>query len=146
MIALGCDHGGFHLKEVVKEYLQSQNIEVKDCGTYDMSSVDYPDFAQKVAESVLNKESELGILICGTGIGISIAANKIRGIRAALCHDVFSAKATKEHNNANILCMGERVIGAGLAVEIVKAFVETPFSNDERHIKRIQKITKIEER
>lgn len=146
MIALGCDHGGFHLKETIKEYLQSKNIEVKDCGTYDMSSVDYPDFAQKVAQSVLNKESELGILICGTGIGISIAANKIKGIRAALCHDVFSAKATKEHNNANILCMGERVIGAGLALEIVKAFIETPFSNDERHIKRIEKITQIEER
>lgn len=140
MIALGCDHGGLELKKVVMNYLDSQNIEYKDFGTYTSESCDYPIYGKAVARAVADGQCDKGIIICGTGIGISIAANKIKGIRAALCHDVFSAKATREHNNANILAMGARVIGPGLALEIVKAFLETEFSNDERHIRRINMI------
>ena len=140
MIGIGSDHGGFHLKEEIIKYLKDNNIPFKDYGTYSTDAVDYPIYGKKVANDVANGTLEKGILICGTGIGISISANKVKGVRAALCHDVFSAKATREHNNANILCMGERVIGVGLALEIVKAFLETPFSNDERHIRRINMI------
>lgn len=140
MIGLGCDHGGLELKKVVMDYLDSKNIEYKDFGTYTSESCDYPVYGKAVANAVADGECDKGIIICGTGIGISIAANKVRGIRAALCHDVFSAKATREHNDANILAMGARVIGPGLALEIVKAFLETDFSNDERHIRRIKMI------
>lgn len=140
MIALGCDHGGFPLMKEVIKYLESQGLEYKNFGTYSEESCDYPVFAKAVANSIVTGECQNGILICGTGIGISITANKIKGIRAALCHDCFSAKATREHNNANILAMGARVVGAGLAIEIVKNFLETPFSNDERHIRRINMI------
>ena len=140
MIAIGCDHGGFELKKEVMEHLKERNIQFKDFGTYTSESCDYPVYAEKVAEAVLSKECEFGILICGTGIGISIAANKIKGIRAALCHDCFSAEATRSHNNANILAMGARVIGAGHALKIVDTFLDTPFSNDERHIRRINLI------
>lgn len=140
MIGLGCDHGGLELKKIVMDYLDSQNIEYKDFGTYTSESCDYPVYGKAVANAIVKGECDKGIIICGTGIGISIAANKIKGIRAALCHDVFSAKATREHNNANILAMGARVIGPGLAIEIVKAFLETKFSNDERHIRRISMI------
>ena len=140
MIALGCDHGGFELMQDVIKYLESQNIEYKNYGTYSNESCDYPVFAKSVANAIVSGECEQGILICGTGIGISIAANKIKGIRAALCGDCFSAKATREHNNANILAMGARVTGPGLAIEIVKAFIGTDFSNDERHIRRINQI------
>lgn len=140
MIALGCDHGGLELKNTVIKYLEDNKIEYKDFGTYTPDSVDYPVYGKLVANAVASGECEKGILICGTGIGISITANKVKGIRAALCHDVFSAKATREHNDANILAMGGRVVGPGLALEIVKAFLETPFSNDERHIRRIAMI------
>ncbi|MEA5083995.1 MAG: ribose 5-phosphate isomerase B [Lachnospiraceae bacterium] len=140
MIALGCDHGGFPLMKEVIKYLEIQGLEYKNFGTYSEESCDYPVFAKAVANSIVTGECKNGILICGTGIGISITANKIKGIRAALCHDCFSAKATREHNNANILAMGARVVGAGLAIEIVKNFLETPFSNDERHIRRINMI------
>ena len=140
MIGLGCDHGGLELKKVVMDYLDSKNIEYKDFGTYTSESCDYRVYGRAVANAVAGGECDKGIIICGTGIGISIAANKVRGIRAALCHDVFSAKATREHNDANILAMGARVIGPGLALEIVKAFLETDFSNDERHIRRIKMI------
>lgn len=140
MIALGCDHGGLELKKTVMSYLDAQNIEYKDFGTYTSESCDYPVYGKAVANAVAKGECDKGIIICGTGIGISITANKVKGIRAALCHDVFSAKATREHNNANILAMGARVIGPGLALEIVKAFLETDFSNDERHIRRINMI------
>lgn len=140
MIAIGCDHGGFLLKNAVIKYLEQNNIEFKDFGTYSEDSCDYPVYAKKVANAVANGECEKGILICGTGIGISITANKVKGIRAALCHDCFSARATREHNNANILAMGQRVVGEGLAIEIVKIFLNTEFSNDERHIKRIEQI------
>ncbi len=140
MIGIGSDHGGFNLKNEIIKYLEQNNISFKDYGTYSTEAVDYPVYAKKVANDVANGTLDKGILICGTGIGISIAANKVKGVRAALCHDAFSAKATREHNDANILTMGERVIGAGLALEIVKSFLDTPFSNDERHIKRINMI------
>ena len=140
MIAIGSDHGGYELKQEIMEHLKEGNIEYIDCGSYSKESCDYPDYAKKVAEAITSKQAEYGILVCGTGIGISIAANKIKGIRAALCHDCFSAEATKLHNDANILAMGARVVGPGLALKIVDTFIDTPFSNDERHIRRINKI------
>ena len=125
MIALGCDHGGYALMQEVIDYLEKQNIEYQNFGTYSQDSCDYPVYAKKVAQAIVDGVCEKGILICGTGIGVSITANKIKGIRAALCGDCFSAKATREHNDANILAMGARVVGAGLALEIVKTFLET---------------------
>jgi ribose 5-phosphate isomerase B len=142
-IALGSDHGGLKLKKDIIMYLESKNIQVKDFGTYTGESCDYPDYALKVASEVVANNFELGILICGTGIGIGIAANKVPGIRAALCNDTFSAHAAREHNNANILTMGERVIGTGLALDIVDTFINAEFQGD-RHQKRIDKITEIE--
>lgn len=140
MIAIGSDHGGYELKLEVIKYLEEMKIEYKDYGCDNLEACDYPIYAKKVAKAVLSKECEKGILICGTGIGISIAANKINGIRAALCHDCFSAEATRLHNDANILAMGARVIGAGLALKIVDIFLNTEFSGDERHQKRIELI------
>ena len=140
MIALGCDHGGYSLMQEVIAYLEQQNIAYENFGTYSQESCDYPVFAKKVAHAVAEGKCEKGILICGTGIGISITANKIKGIRAALSGDCFSAKATREHNDANILAMGARVTGVGLALEIVKVFLETPFSNEPRHVTRIAQI------
>ena len=140
MLALGCDHGGYPLMKEVIHYLEENHIAYKNFGTYSEDSVDYPVYGKAVAGAVASGECEKGILICGTGIGISITANKVKGIRCALCGDVFSAKAPREHNDANILALGARVTGAGLALEIVKAFLETPFSNDERHIRRINQI------
>lgn len=137
MIAIGCDHGGYELKLEVINHLKERGFEIKDFGCNSTASCDYPVYAKKVAEAVAGGECELGILICGTGIGMSMAANKVDGIRAALCADCFSAKATREHNNANILCMGARTTGPGLALMITDIFVDTPFSNDERHIRRI---------
>ena len=144
-IAIGCDHGGFELKNEIVKFLEDEGHETKDFGTYSTDSCDYPDIALPVAESVAAKEYEIGILICGTGIGISIAANKVPGIRAALCSDTFSAHATREHNDANILTMGQRVVGTGLALDIVKAFVTSKFEGD-RHQKRIDKISEIEKK
>lgn len=140
MIALGCDHGGFELMQEVKKYLDENHIEYKDFGTYDTKSTDYPIYAKRVVKSILSGESGKGILICGTGIGISITANRYKGIRAALCSDCFSAQATREHNDANILAMGGRVVGPGLAVKIVDTFLNTPFSEGERHKRRIAMI------
>ena len=140
MIAIGCDHGGYYLKQDIIDFLKKNGYEYKDYGTYSDESCDYPVYAKKVAHAVADGECEKGILICGTGIGVCITANKVKGIRAALVHDCFSAKATREHNDANILALGARVTGPGLALEIVKAFLETPFSNDERHIRRIKQI------
>ena len=139
-IAIASDHGGFALKQEVMEHLKARNVEYIDKGCYSAASCDYPVFAKEVTAAVTSGEAELGILICGTGIGMSIAANKVKGIRAALCHDVFSAQATREHNDANILCMGARVVGPGLALMIIDTFLDTPFSNDERHIRRISLI------
>lgn len=138
MIAIGSDHGGYELKLEVIKHLKERGFEVKDFGCEGTASCDYPIYAKAVSEAVATGECELGILICGTGIGMSMVANKVEGIRAALCSDCFSAKATKEHNNANVLCMGARTIGPGLALMIVDNFVDTPFSNDERHIRRIE--------
>lgn len=140
MIALGSDHGGYGLKKEIIAYLEEHNLEYKDYGSFDECSCDYPVYAKQVAEAIVNKECDKGILICGTGIGISIAANKVKGIRAALCHDCFSAEATRQHNDANILAMGARVVGPGLALKIVDTFLNTEFSNDERHIRRINLI------
>ncbi len=140
MIALGCDHGGYELKVEIIKYLDSKGIAYQDFGCDSSESVDYPVYARKVAKAVVSGACEKGILICGTGIGISIAANKVKGIRAALCHDCFSAQATREHNDANVLAMGARVIGSGLAIKIVETFLGAEFSNDERHINRISQI------
>lgn len=140
MIALGCDHGGYALMQEIIAYLKKEGLEYKNFGCYDESSVDYPVYAKAVADSVAAGECEKGILICGTGIGISIAANKVAGIRCALCTDCFSATATREHNDANILAMGGRVTGPGLAVKITDTFLNTPFSGDERHKRRIAMI------
>lgn len=140
MIALGCDHGGYELKQEIIKYLDARKLAYKDFGTYSAQSCDYPDYAKAVAEAILNKECDRGILICGTGIGISIAANRYPGIRAANCTDCFMAEATRQHNDANILALGARVLGAGSALKIVDTFLNTEFSNDERHIRRIEKI------
>ncbi len=140
MIALGCDHGGFPLMKTVKDYLDEHGLEYKDYGTYSEESVDYPEYAKKVARAVLSGECDRGILICGTGIGITIAANRFKGIRAANCTNAFMAQACREHNDANILGMGARVIGPGTAVKILETFLNTPFSNGERHIRRIHQI------
>lgn len=136
-IVIGSDHGGYELKQEVMDHLKKRGIEVIDVGCYSAESCDYPVYAKPVTEAIQSGDADLGILICGTGIGMSMAANKEKGIRAALCHDTFSAKATREHNNANILCMGARVVGPGLALMIIDTFIDTPFSNDERHIRRI---------
>lgn len=144
-IAIGCDHGGYLLKNEIAKHLERKGIDYKDFGTYSEESCDYADYAIKVAESVSNKEYDYGILICGTGIGISIAANKVPGIRAALCQDTFSAHATREHNDANILAMGARVVGPGLALDIVDTFLNAEFEGD-RHLRRINKITEIEKK
>ena len=137
MIYIGSDHGGYALKLEVIEHLKNRGFEVTDIGCDSEASCDYPVYAKKVTDAIKDGSADLGILICGTGIGMSMAANKESGIRAALCHDVFSAKATREHNNANILCLGARVIGPGLALMIVDTFIDTSFSHDERHIRRI---------
>ena len=136
MIALGSDHGGYGLKQEVIKHLKERGLEYKDYGCYSEESCDYPVYGRAVAEAVASGECERGIIICGTGIGISITANKVPGIRAALCHDCFSAEATRQHNDANVLAMGARVIGSGLALKIVDIFLDTPFSNDERHVRR----------
>lgn len=143
MLAIGSDHGGYNLKEEIKKYLSENGIEFKDFGTYSTESVDYPDIASKVAHAVADGQCSKGIIICGTGIGISIAANKVKGIRAALCSDVFSAKMSREHNDANILALGERVTGPGLARMIVETWLSTEFAGG-RHQRRIQKITDME--
>ena len=140
MIAIGSDHGGFALKKALMKHLEQRGLAYKDFGTYSEASCDYPAYAKAVANAVASGECERGILICGTGIGVSITANKVPGIRAALCGDCFSAEATRQHNDANILCMGARVVGEGLALKIADTFLDTPFSNDPRHIRRISQI------
>lgn len=140
MIAIGSDHGGFELKKKLMEHLSERGLEYKDFGTYSSASCDYPVYAKAVANAVASGECDRGIIICGTGIGVSITANKVHGIRAALCGDCFSAEATRRHNDANVLCMGARVVGEGLALKIADTFLDTPFSNDERHIRRISMI------
>ena len=145
MIAIGSDHGGFELKKEVMAHLDARGLEYKDFGTYSDASCDYPVYGKAVAKAVASGECERGIIICGTGIGISIAANKVHGIRAALCGDCFSAEATRQHNDANVLALGARVVGPGLACELVDLFLDTPFEGG-RHAGRVAKISALEQR
>ena len=144
-IVLGSDHAGFNLKEKIKKYLKEQDFSFDDLGTYSTDPVDYPDITLKVAKAVAKGEYRRGIIVCGTGIGTAIAANKVPGIRAALCHDPVSSSFSRTHNDANILTLGERIIGPNLALEIVRIFLTTEFSGG-RHIRRVEKIKKIEEK
>ena len=143
MIVLAADHGGFALKEEVKKYLEAKGVEVTDVGTFTADSVDYPDMAVKGCEKILSGECDKGIFFCGTGVGISIAANKVKGIRACCCSDHFSAKYTRLHNDANVLCLGGRVVGAGIACELADLFIDTEFEGG-RHARRVDKIIAIE--
>lgn len=140
MIAIGCDHGGYALKQDIIAHLEDRGLDYKDYGCYTDESCDYPVYARLVGQAVADGECEQGILICGTGLGISMAANKMPGIRAAVCTDCFCAEATRQHNDANVLCLGGRVVGPGLALKIVDTFLDTPFSGDERHLRRINLI------
>jgi ribose 5-phosphate isomerase B len=135
--AVACDHGGFLLKQEMMKHMDKRRITYTDFGSYDDSPVDYPVYTKKVTDAIIRGGYKRGLLICGTGIGISMAANRCRGIRAALCHDVSSAKVTRDHNDANILILGGRVVGAGLAAEILDAFIDTRFSGEDRHVRRI---------
>ncbi|MHC1684422.1 MAG: ribose 5-phosphate isomerase B [Clostridiaceae bacterium] len=145
MIALGADHGGYELKEAIKKELEQKGIEYKDLGTYSKESIDYPEFALAVAESVASKECDNGIICCGTGIGVSIVANKVPGVRAAVVGDVFSARATKQHNNTNVICLGARVTGEGLALLLVEEWLNAKFEGG-RHQNRIDMITEVEKK
>ena len=144
-IAIGSDHGGYSLKELIYQHLLKKEVEVTDFGTHNDASTDYPDYAEKVSEAVTAQQCDFGILICGTGIGMSIAANKVKGIRCALVSDCFSAKATRQHNNSNILALGGRVLGPGLALEIVDIWLQTEFEAG-RHQRRVDKIIDMENR
>lgn len=141
MIAIGSDHAGYGLKQTVIQHLEDLGIAFNDYGTYSSMSCDYPDYAEAVCQAIMKGQADKGILICGTGIGMSMAANRHKEIRAALCGDCFSAKATREHNDANVLCMGARVLGEGLALQIVDTFLETEFSNGANHVRRISKMS-----
>jgi len=143
-IAIGCDHAGINLKPTLIKFLQENGYEYTDFGTYTADSCNYAEYGEKVAEAVAFGGYDRGILICGTGIGMSIVANKVKGIRCGHCHDVFSAKMTRLHNDANVMALGERVVGPGLMLEIVDAFLFTEFSGDERHARRVQKIKDLE--
>ena len=143
-IAIGCDHAGFGIKSPIAQHIIDKGYEVVDVGTYSADSCHYPTYAEAVCEKILSGECELGILICGTGIGMSIAANKHNGIRAACCSDTFSARLTREHNNANVLCFGERVVGIGLATDLVDAFLEAEYSNSGNHVTRVAMLAEIE--
>lgn len=144
IIAIGADHGGFELKQAVVDYLKETGVAFRDFGVHSCESADYPDIAVEVAEAVARGEYARGILFCGTGVGIAIAANKVKGIRAANCHDVFSAQMSREHNDANVLTMGGRVIGAGLACMLADVWLRTEFSGGERHGRRIGKMSEYE--
>lgn len=143
-VSLGCDHGGYELKEAVKKHLDETGVEYVDCGTYSLDSVDYPDYAKAACEKIQSGECELGLIFCSTGIGISIAANKMKGIRCCVCSDTYSAKYTRMHNDANVLSMGGKVVGPGLACEMVDLFLGTEFEGG-RHQRRVDKITALEE-
>ena len=143
MIAIACDHGGYKLKLEVMKHLDERGIEYKDFGCDNEEPCDYPEYAHKVGNAIISGECRLGVLICGTGIGMSIAANKINGIRASVCNDCYTAELTREHNDANVLAMGARVIGVGVALKVVDTFLDTPFSNDERHLRRIAQIERV---
>ena len=143
-IAIGADHGGFPLKDPIVDYLTTAKHEVLDLGTHNMDRVDYPDYAKAVGEAVLRGEAERGIIICGSGVGACVAANKLPGIRAGLCHDTYSAHQGVEHDDINVLCLGARVIGVALALELVQTFIRATFSGKERHRRRLAKIAEME--
>lgn len=145
-IAIGFDHGGVNLKHALTEYLNENGYEYEDFGAFDDKSTDYNDYAEKVALAVQSKKADFGILICGTGIGMSIMANKFKGIRCAHCSEPYSARLTREHNDANVVAIGGRVVGEGLMRDIVDAFLKTPFSGGERHVRRVGKIAAAEEK
>ncbi|MFG0290842.1 MAG: ribose 5-phosphate isomerase B [Rhodopirellula sp. JB044] len=144
-LAVGGDHAGFPLKELVTKHFSDLVIELIDCGTHDDSPSDYPDFAVEVAEKINSGQADRGLLICGSGVGVSVAANKITGIRAAICHDTYSAHQGVEHDDMNVLCIGGRIIGSELAFEIIKAFLSARYTPEERHARRLQKIVALEE-
>lgn len=141
-VVVGADHGGFELKQKIIAFLEEKHVDFHDFGTYSMESCDYNDAAVQVAEAVRKGEADRGILICGTGIGMSIQANKVKGVRAALVHDLFSAKATRLHNDSNVLTMGGRIVGDEIAKAIVDVWLNTEFSNEERHLRRVNKLEK----
>ena len=143
-IAIGSDHGGLTMKEHIKNRLLERGIEVDDTGCHDDTSVDYPDYAKAVGEAMLQGEAERGIIICGSGVGACVAANKLPGIRAGMCHDTYSAHQGVEHDNINVLCLGARVIGVALALELVRAFIGATFSGEERHRRRLAKVAEME--
>lgn len=143
-IAIGADHAGFDLKNSVVEYVRATGHDIHDLGTYNSEPVDYPDLARKVCEAMQHGKADLGILICGSGVGASVAANKFLGIRAAICHDTYTAHQGREHDDVNVLCMGSRVIGEALALDIVKTWLAASFSNGERHQRRLDKVLEIE--
>lgn len=145
ILAIGCDHGGFELKKEIMAHLEKNGVNVKDFGTFDGASVDYPEIALKVTSAITSGEAKLGILVCGTGIGMSMAANKVKGIRAAACSEAFSAKFTRLHNDANVLCLGGRVIGPGVACEMVDLFLNTEYEGG-RHDRRVAAVMAIEEK
>jgi ribose 5-phosphate isomerase B len=144
IIALGVDHGGFPLKKTVSATIEAANHEVLDLGTFNETPVDYPDYAKSVAEAIVNEQAQRGVLICGSGVGACVAANKIMGIRACLCHDTYSAHQGVEHDDMNVLCLGARIIGPALAVELVKSFLAAHFSGSERHKRRLKKVAALE--
>lgn len=145
-ISLACDHGGLELKNAIKAHLEARGFECRDFGTYTTDSCDYPDFARPAAEAVASGECERGVVVCTTGIGMSIAANKVRGVRCALLHDKMSARLTREHNDANMMALGQGVTGTKLALEIVDTWLDTPFSAGERHVRRLAKLSAMEEK
>ena len=142
-ITIGADHGGYLLKNLIVDHLKNNDHQVQDCGAHTSDSVDYPNFAKEVTSSITGENAELGILVCGSGIGMSMAANKVNGIRAALCFNAYMGRMTRAHNNANVLCLGERVLGSGTALDIVDAFVNTQFEGG-RHQRRIDLVTELE--
>ncbi len=145
-IAIGCDHAGFALKDTVVKQVQQLGHEVLDCGTFSPDSVDYPDFAQKVAAAVSSGQAARGILICGSGVGVCVAANKFKGIRASICHDAYTAKQAVEHDALNVLCLGARIIGPASAEELVTQFLSASFSQEQRHVRRLNKVLALEEK
>jgi ribose 5-phosphate isomerase B len=144
IVAVGADHAGFPLKDPVIKYLKANGFEVLDMGTNSTEPVDYPDFAIKVGEAIKSGKADMGVVLCGSGVGASVAANKIPGVRAGLCHDTFSARQGREDDDTNVLCMGARVVGESLALEILKSFVHAEFSGAERHVRRLNKVISVE--
>ncbi len=145
-VAIAADHAGFAIKKDLAAAIEESGHEIIDCGTHDQQPSDYPDFARTLGHAVASGETERGVFVCGSGVGASVAANKIRGIRAGLCHDCYSARQAVEHDNCNVLCIGSRVVGSALAAELVRVFLEAKFSDEPRHARRLQKIAELEEK